>query len=81
MSTTIKAVIGSLATNAITLAIAFGASISVTQQIAILTFVGSLTTAATSIIAWHEKHKLGARVALATTNVTPAVAAQVLSGK
>lgn len=53
-STTIRTAILNLITNAIALAVAFGANLNTGQQAAILGFVGTVTTGITLAVAWYE---------------------------
>lgn len=81
---TIQTIIGALVADAIALAVSFGAPISTVQQAAILTFVGTTTTAVVAIVAWIETHRIRAKAVVAssaqvTSAAASSAAAQIVS--
>jgi hypothetical protein len=70
MSNTFKAIVAALASDGIALAVAFGASLSQSQQIAILAFVGSASTAFAALVTWLETHHVHAAGLIAAAQVT-----------
>jgi len=79
---TVQTIIGALVADGIALAVSFGASLNTVQQAAILTFVGTTTTAVVAVVGWLETHKTRAKAVVATTAHSPsasAAAAQIVN--
>lgn len=77
MGDTVKAIVGSVVADGLALAAAFGFSVTTTQQVAILAFVGTATTAITAVVGWLETHHI--RAAAVTDAATIATTAPVVT--